>query len=58
MTTLFPVDQSADEKTVAERQWCAGLKPPKEQKPCDIGLFSDEADQTDLIEMLQDPVED
>jgi len=28
------------------------------QKPCDIGLFSDEANQLDLIEMLMDPVDD
>jgi hypothetical protein len=27
------------------------------QKPCDIGLFSDEANQTDLIEMLMNPHE-
>ena len=31
---------------------------PKPQKPCDIGLFSDEADQLDLVEMFQDPAED
>jgi hypothetical protein len=28
------------------------------QLACDIGLFSDEADQLDLVEMFQDPVED
>ncbi len=28
------------------------------QAPCDIGLFSDEADQLDLVEMFQDPAED
>lgn len=30
------------------------LKPKTAQKPCDIGLFSDEADQLDLIEMFMD----
>jgi hypothetical protein len=36
----------------------APIKPAKPQKPCDIGLFSDEADQIDLVEMFQDPAED
>jgi hypothetical protein len=27
-------------------------------KTCDHGLFSDEANQLDLIEMLQEPVDD
>jgi hypothetical protein len=30
------------------------LQPTKPQLPCDIGLFSDEADQLDLVEMFQD----
>jgi hypothetical protein len=30
--------------------------PSKPQLPCDHGLFSDEAAQIDLIEMLQEPV--
>jgi hypothetical protein len=47
-----------DEKIVAERQWRASLKPRKPQRPIDIGLFSDEADQLDLCEMFQEPVED
>lgn len=34
----------------------AALKPAKPQQPCNHGLFSDEAAQIDLIEMLQDPV--
>lgn len=34
------------------------LRPSKPQLPCDVGLFSDEPDQVDLIEMLMDPVED
>jgi hypothetical protein len=36
----------------------APIKPRAPQAACDIGLFSDEADQLDLVEMLQDPVED
>ena len=30
------------------------LAPSVDQKPCDIGLFSDEANQLDLIEMFMD----
>lgn len=48
-------EQSADQRTAAEREWRAPLKPPAPQKPCDVGLFSDDADQLDLIEMFQDP---
>lgn len=44
-----------DQKVVAERKWRAGLKPAKPQKPCDVGLFSDDAAQLDLVEMFQDP---
>jgi hypothetical protein len=46
---------------VAERKWQAGRKPAKPQKPCDIGLFSDDALQADLdliVEMFQDPTND
>lgn len=32
----------------------APLRPVKAQAVCDIGLFSDEADQMDLVEMFQD----
>lgn len=35
----------------------APLRPNKPQFACDIGLFSDDANQTDLIEMLIDPEE-
>ena len=30
------------------------LRPNKPQLPCDLGLFSDDADQMDLIEMFMD----
>lgn len=30
----------------------APMRPAKPQKPCDVGLFSDDADQIDLIEMF------
>jgi hypothetical protein len=31
---------------------------PKPQKACDHGLFSDEANQLDLVELFQDPTND
>lgn len=36
----------------------APIKPRAPQAPCDVGLFSDEADQLDLCEMFQDGEED
>ena len=57
--TMIPLNpRSIDEKTVAERKWLAPIKPAKPQLPPDIGLFSDDHLQLDLVEMLQDPAED
>lgn len=42
---------------LVRRQAAEPLRPSKPQKPCDHGLFSDEAAQLDLVEMLQDPVD-
>jgi hypothetical protein len=39
---------------LARLKAAAPLRPAKPQKPCDVGLFSDEADQMDLIEMFMD----
>jgi hypothetical protein len=33
----------------------APLRPKKPQEPCDVGLFSDDHLQLDLVEMFQDP---
>jgi hypothetical protein len=38
-----------DQRTIAERKWQAPVKAPKPQKPCDIGLFSDESRQSSLF---------
>lgn len=54
---LYNRDQ-ADRKALAERKWRGRTLAPKPRLPCDHGLFSDEAQQIDLIEMLQNPVED
>jgi hypothetical protein len=57
--TLLPLNRLAiDQKTVAERRWKAPLKALKPQQPCDIGLFSDDHLQLDLVEMLQEPAND
>lgn len=50
--------KSQDEKILAERKWRAPTMPSKAQLPCDVGLFSDERDQLDLVEMFQDPTND
>jgi hypothetical protein len=55
MTALGLRPRAVDEKTVAERQWQAGLKPRKPQLPPDEGLFGDSHLQLDLVEMLQEP---
>jgi hypothetical protein len=34
------------------------MRPKKPQKACDVGLFSDESDQLDLVEMFQDQEDD
>lgn len=47
-----------DQVTIAQRKSAAPLKPEQPQKPMDIGLFSDEASQLDLIEMLMEPTND
>jgi hypothetical protein len=36
----------------------APMMAPKPQLPCDVGLFSDDASQLDLIEMLMEPDHD
>jgi hypothetical protein len=45
----------ADIAGALQRKANAPIKPRKPQAPCDIGLFSDDADQLDLVEMLQTP---
>jgi hypothetical protein len=54
MANPFP----SDIKGLLRLKAAAPIKPAKPQKACDHGLFSDEADQLDLVEMFQDPVED
>ena len=56
---MLPLNRLAtDQRTVAERQWRKPKLAPKPQQPCDVGLFSDDANQLDLVEMLQEPTND
>ena len=56
---IFGLNRLAtDQKTVAERKWQTPKLAPKPQKAMDIGLFSDDANQLDLVEMFQDPTND
>lgn len=42
-----------DAVSFAKRKAAAPLKPAKPQEPCDIGLFSDDSLQTDLVDMAR-----
>jgi hypothetical protein len=42
----------ADYRGEARRKAASSLKPTRPQAPCDMGLFSDESLQLDLVEML------
>ena len=44
---LLPKNE--DERTLAQRQWLASLRPKQEQRACDVGLFSDEHKQAELF---------
>ncbi len=44
-----------DQRIWAEREWQRGKLANKPQKPCDHGLFSDDGNQLDLVEMFQEP---
>ena len=45
-------------RLLLQRKADSPLKPGKAQLPMDIGLFGSDADQLDLIECLQEPVDD
>jgi len=38
---------------LARRLAAGPLKPAAEQKPCDVGLFSDDAKQLDLLQLTK-----
>jgi hypothetical protein len=43
-----------DPAALAKQLAAAPLRPRKPQNPCDIGLFSDEADQLDLAGLFRE----
>jgi hypothetical protein len=43
-----------DATGLARKLAAAPLKPRKPQAPCDVGLFSDEADQLDLVSLFRE----
>ena len=55
MKSLLTNSLATDQRVIAERKWRDGNRPKRPQKPCDTGLFSDEANQLDLCEMFQQP---
>lgn len=38
---------------IAVRKAAQPLRPSKPQEPCDVGLFSDDSKQIDLIDMVR-----
>jgi hypothetical protein len=55
---VLPGAETVPQGVLAQRRADAPIKPAKPQQPCDVGLFSDEADQLDLCEMFQDSTEE
>lgn len=55
---VLPGAEKVETCVIAQVRMNAPLKPKKPQKPCDHGLFSDDADQLDLVEMFMDLAED
>jgi len=49
---LAGVSRAGDRET-AQRRADKPLRPKMPQRPCDIGLFSDEAAQTDLVDLAR-----
>lgn len=55
---VLPGAERVTEAHIARTRALGPMRPKKPQKPCDVGLFSNEADQLDLVEMFQDQEED
>jgi hypothetical protein len=49
---------SADIAGLLRLKAAAPIKPRKPQQPCDVGLFSDEADQLDLVSWFTEQTEE
>ena len=46
---VLPGAERASDAEIAQRRANAALKPRKVQRPCDAGLFSDDASQLKLV---------
>lgn len=46
---VLPGAERATDAAIVQRRATAPLKPKAIQRPCDAGLFSDDAKQTDLF---------
>jgi hypothetical protein len=51
--TTIPGTEPATQRALAERRAALPLKPKADQRPCDIGLFSDESAQLDLVDLAR-----
>jgi hypothetical protein len=49
LQSVLPGAERATDAAMAQRRANAPLKPKATQRPCDAGLFSDDAKQTDLF---------
>jgi len=47
----IPGAEPITQRELAARRAALPLKPKADQRPCDVGLFSDEAAQTDLVDL-------
>lgn len=52
-TLVIPGFDPISDAALAARRIREPLKPTAVQKPCDVGLFSDESAQLDLVDMAR-----
>jgi len=46
---VLPGAERASDAEIAQRRANAAMRPNKPQRPCDAGLFSDTANQTEMF---------
>ena len=55
---VLPGAERVDLSTLARRRANAPLRPKAQQKACDVGLFSDVAEQLDLVSWFTEQTEE
>lgn len=55
---LFAAQTAPDAAGLLRQKAAAPIKPRKPQAPCDVGLFSDDPDQLDLVSWLTEQTEE